>query len=505
MGTKEDITSKAGIAIDAGKGKAVDTECCALVIGLTRKSLPKGAAAELDKAMGGALTKIISGVDAGPELCKTHMIFTKHYPIKPERVILVGIGGDKMVPALEKVRLGFAAAANLCEKLGLKKIVGLLPAGASADFAQAMAEGFGLGAYRWDRFKSDKRKGAESFTVLAENARDFKTTAKAVHVARVLCETVWLARDICNTPGNELHPKAMAEHARALARVTGLDLRILGPKEITEKGMSGILAVSKGSAEEPRFIELEYNGARSKKARPIVLVGKAITFDSGGISLKPVEKMDEMKFDMTGGAVVLGVVAAAKRLGLPLHLVALVPCCENMPGGKAYRPGDVIKFKNGKTVEVISTDAEGRLILADALLRAAELEPRYVVDIATLTLGIKTVLAGMAAGIWGNDDRLVSSLVKAGEATSERLWKFPMWPVFDDLIEGDTADLKNSGGRDGSSITATRFLSHFTSYPWAHIDIAGTAWVDKDQGYLQKGGTAFGARLLIQWLSGLKA
>jgi len=505
MGAKEDITSKVGIAFDARKGRAVDTECCALVIGLTRKALPKGAATELDKAMGGALTKIVSGVDAGPDLCKTHMIFTKHYPIKPERVILVGIGGDEMVPALEKVRLGFATAANMCEKLGLKKIVGLLPAGASAEVARAMAEGFGLGAYRWDRFRSDKRKGAESFTVLAENAKDLRTAAKAIDVSRVLCETVWLARDLCNTPGNELHPKAMAEHARTLAKANGLDLRILGPKEIAEKGMCGLLTVSKGSAEEPRFIELEYNGARSKNARPIVLVGKAITFDSGGLSLKPVEKMDEMKFDMTGGAVVLGVVAAAKRLGLPLHLVALVPCCENMPGGRAYRPGDVITFSNKKSVEVISTDAEGRLILADALLRAAELGPRYVVDIATLTMGIKTVLAGMAAGVWGTDDGLVAALVRAGETTQERLWKFPMWPVFDDLIEGDTADLKNSGGREGSSITATRFLYHFTSYPWAHIDIAGTAWVDKDRGYLQKGGTAFGVRLFIQWLSGLKA
>jgi leucyl aminopeptidase len=505
MGPKGSISSKGSIAIEAMKARAVDTECCALVIGLARKSLPTGSAVELDKAMGGALSRIVSGVDAGPELGKTHLVFTKHYPIKPERIILVGIGGEEKVPALEKVRVGFAAAARLCEQAGLKKVVGLLPPGASSDVAQATAEGFVLGAYRWDRFKADKRKGADSFTMIAENARDLKNAAKGIDVARVICDTVWLVRDLSNMPGNEMHPRGLAEAARALAAAAGIDVRVLGPKEIAEKGMTGLLTVSKGSAEEPRFIEVEYNGARAKNARPIVLVGKAITFDSGGISLKPVDKMDEMKFDMSGGAVVMGVVAAAKRLGLPLHLVGLVPCCENMPGGRAYRPGDVITFKNKRTVEVISTDAEGRLILADALLRAAELVPRCVVDIATLTMGIKVVLAGMAAGVWGNDDRLVSGLVRAGEATNERLWRFPLWPVFDELIEGDTADIKNSGGRDGGSITASRFLSNFVSYPWAHIDIAGTAWVDKDRGYLTKGGTAYGARLFIQWLRGLKA
>jgi leucyl aminopeptidase len=505
MGPKDSRASKGSIAIEAVKARAVDTECCALVIGLARKSLPKGSAVELDKAMGGALSRIVSGVDAGPELGKTHMIFTKHYPIKPERIILVGIGGEEKVPALEKVRLGFAAAAKLCEQAGLKKVAGLLPPEASSDVAQAMVEGFVLGAYHWDRFKAKKRKGAESFTVLAENAMDLRPAAKGIDAARVICDTVWFVRDLSNMPGNEMHPKDLAAAAMALAKATDIKARILGPKEIAEKGMNGILTVSKGSAEEPRFIELEYNGARSKNARPIVLVGKAITFDSGGISLKPVDKMDEMKFDMSGGAVVMGVVAAAKRFGLPLNLVGLIPCSENMPGGRAYRPGDVITYKNGKTVEVISTDAEGRLILADALLRAAELVPRCVVDIATLTMGIKVVLAGMAAGVWGNDDGLVSNLVRAGEATNERLWRFPLWPVFDELIEGDTADIKNSGGRDGGSITASRFLSNFISYPWAHIDIAGTAWVDKDHGYLTKGGTAFGVRLFIQWLRGLKA
>jgi len=505
MDPKDILNGKVNIVIRAKKANSVDTECCALVIGLTKKALPKGSATELDKTMGGALSKIVAGIDAGPELGKTHMIFTKNYPIKPERIILVGIGGDQKVAALEKVRVGFAAAATLCENIGLKNIVGLLHPGGSAEVAQAMAEGFVLGAYRWDCFKAKKRKGAASFDVLAENSKDLKNAAKGCEIAKIISEAVWLARDLGNTPGNEMTPRVLAEVAQTVGKTYGISVRVLGPKEIAEKKMYGIMAVNKGSVEEPRFIELEYNGSRSKKSKPIVLVGKAITFDSGGISIKPVDKMDEMKFDMAGGAAVLGTLVAAKRLGLPHHIIGLIPCAENLPDGKAYKPGDVLRYKNGKTVEIMTTDAEGRLILADALLRAAELEPRFVVDIATLTMGIKTFLAGMAAGVWGNDDGLVSGLLRAGEATNERLWKFPLWPVYDELLEGDTADLKNSGGRDGGSITASRFLWNFTSYPWAHLDIAGTAWTEKGKGYVPKGGTAFGTRLFIQWLRDLRA
>ncbi len=505
MEPKDIFTGSVNIAIGAKKAKAVETQCCALVIGLSKKALPKGSATELDKAMGGALSKIVSGIDAGPELGKIYMVFSKNYPIKPERIILVGIGGDQKISALEKVRVGFATAANLCENIGLQNIVGLLPPGGPADVAQAMAEGFVLGAYRWDSFKAKKRKGATSFDVLAENAKDLKIAVKGCETAKIIAGAVWLARDLGNTPGNEMTPRVLAEVAQTVGKTYGFSVKVLGPKEIAEKKMYGIMAVNKGSAEEPRFIELEYNGSRSKKSKPIVLVGKAITFDSGGISLKPTDKMDEMKFDMAGGAAVLGAVMAAKRFGLPHHIIGLIPCAENLPDGKAYKPGDVLRFSNNKTVEILSTDAEGRLILADALLRAAELEPRFVVDIATLTMGIKTFLAGMAAGVWGNDDALVSGLVRAGEATNERLWKFPLWPVFDELLEGDTADLKNSGGRDGGSITASRFLWNFTSYPWAHLDIAGTAWTEKAKGYVPKGGTAFGTRLFIQWLRDLRA
>lgn len=505
MEPKDILTMSVRMTIGAKKAKAIDTEGCALVIGLSKKGLPKGSAAELDKAMGGALSKIVSGIDAGPELGKTHLVFTKSYPIKPERIILVGIGGNQKVSALEKVRIGFATAANLCEKAGLKNIVGLLPPGSSAEVAQAMAEGFALGAYQWDSYKAEKRKGATSFDVLVENAKDLKSAEKGCKTAQIIVEAVWLVRDLGNTPGNDMTPKVLGEAAQAVGKKYGFSVKVLGPKEIAQQNMQGILAVSKGSVEEPRFLELEYNGSRSKKSKPIVLVGKAITFDTGGIDLKSFELMDGMKFDMVGGAAVLGTVMAAKRLGLPHHIIGLIPCCENMPDAKAYKPGDVLRYSNGKTVEIFSTDAEGRLILADALLRAAELDPRFVVDIATLTGGMKTLFAGFASGILGNQEGLISGLVRAGEVTNERLWKLPLWPEFDELIESDTADLRNSCGKYGGSISAARFLLNFTSYPWAHIDIAGTGWADKRMGYLAKGGTAVGTRLFIQWLKDLRA
>jgi leucyl aminopeptidase len=212
-----------------------------------------------------------------------------------------------------------------------------------------------------------------------------------------------------------------------------------------------------------------------------------------------------MKYDMAGGATVLATVTAAARLKLPLRIIGLIPSSENMPDGKAYKPGDVIEYKNGRTAEIISTDAEGRLILADALLRAGELDPAMVIDIATLTGGVKVALAKVAAGLLGNDDRLVNGLIKAGKESHERLWRLPLWPEYNELIKGDTADIKNSGGREGSTCTAAAFLNNFVSYPWAHVDIAGMGWTPIGKGYLQKGATGFGVRVFMQWLRSQRA
>jgi leucyl aminopeptidase len=496
-----------GIVVDVEKGKAVDKECCGLVIGINRSGLPKGMARELDKALDGTLSSIVAGIDVGPEPGKIHMMFTKHLPIMPERIILTGVGKSGKRARMDEVRQGMAVATNLVEKKGLKEIVAVFPPGGSVELARTMVEGFVIGSYRWDRYKGKKRNGARSFTLLVENAKDLKNAAKGAEAGKVASESVWMVRDLANTPGNELTPMLFEELIGKVAKASGVTFRSFGPKEIKRMEMAGLQAVNRGSGEEPRFFELEYigKGSGGKKARPIVLVGKAVTFDTGGISLKPVANMDQMKYDMSGGATVLGVISAAARLNLPLRIVGLIPCTDNMPGGMAYKPGDVIKYRNGRTVEVISTDAEGRLILADALLRAGELEPRYVVDIATLTGGVKIALARKAAAVLGNDDRLVNALIKAGMGEAERLWRLPMWDDYGDLIKGDTADIKNSGGREGSTITATMFLSNFVSYPWAHIDIAGMGWTERARGYIQKGSVGFGVRMFIQWLSGLRS
>lgn len=492
------------IDVRVEKGGAIEKECCALVVGISGKGLPN-VAKELDKAVDGALSRIVGGEDVGSDPGKGHLMFSKHLPIKPERIILIGVGkGGGKNKALENLRQGYAAAAAMCENRGLKHIVGLLPPNISADTVQAMVEAFVIGAYRWDTYKRRKRKGAESFTVLVSNAKDKRTAEKAAHAGRVVSESTCMVRDLANCPSNDLRPKDLAKLAEALGKEYGFKVNILGKKEIEKAEMHGLLAVSRGSAEEPRFIELEWNGTRSKKTRPIVFVGKAITFDTGGISIKPVANMDQMKYDMAGGATVLGTITAAARSKLPLRIIGLIPSSENMPDGKAYKPGDVIEYKNGRTVEIISTDAEGRLILADGLLRAGELDPTYVIDTATLTGGVKVALAKIAAGILGNDDRLVNGLIKAGGETHERLWRLPLWPEYNDLIKGDTADIKNSGGREGSTCTAAALLNNFVSYPWAHVDIAGMGWSPSGKGYLQKGATGFGVRLFMQWLRSQK-
>jgi leucyl aminopeptidase len=265
-------------------------------------------------------------------------------------------------------------------------------------------------------------------------------------------------------------------------------------------GMGALLGVARGSHEPPKFIILEYRGA-ARSERPIVLVGKTVTFDSGGISLKPAENMEQMKADMTGGAAVLAAIRAAARLRLPLNIVGLIPATENMPGGRATKPGDILTSLSGKTIEVINTDAEGRLILADALTYAARYKPEVLVDIATLTGACVVALGNHAIGVLGNDERLIGELKDAGEHCGERAWQLPLWEEYFEQIKSDVADVKNTGGRPGGTITAAAFLSKFVGdATWAHLDIASTDWSDRERAYLPKGATGVGTRLLIQFL-----
>jgi leucyl aminopeptidase len=295
-------------------------------------------------------------------------------------------------------------------------------------------------------------------------------------------------------------PSIMAQKAREIARRKNVSCQVLDKDKMKEMGMNALLAVASGSNEDPKFIILEYAGGK-KSAAPVVLVGKGLTFDSGGISLKPADKMDEMKTDMSGGAAVMGVIMAAADLQLPLNITALIPSTENMPSGNASKPGDIIKSYSGKTIEILNTDAEGRLILADALAYASEFKPAVVIDVATLTGACIVALGEDVIGMLGTDDKLKKEIERAAQTTGELVWELPLWERYHELIKSDIADYKNSGGRTAGTITAAAFLSKFVGdSPWVHLDIAGPAWISKDKTYIPKGASGVAVRLLVEFL-----
>jgi len=308
-----------------------------------------------------------------------------------------------------------------------------------------------------------------------------------------------MVRDMVNSPSADMTPTIIAAKARELAREFGLKLQVLERSQMEKLGMGALLGVASGSAQPPKFIIIEYRKGGKKPV--IALVGKTITFDSGGISIKPAENMDRMKDDMSGGAAVLGALRTASALKLPLNIVGLLPATENMPSGSAYKPGDVLRTLSGRTIEIMNTDAEGRLILSDALAYACRYKPAVIVDIATLTGACGIALGNEASGMLGTDDTLKRKIREAGEKTGERVWELPLWEEYYDQIKSDIADMKNTGGRAGGVITAAALLSKFVQkYPWVHLDIAATSWTEKDRPYTPKGATGIGMRLLTQFL-----
>jgi leucyl aminopeptidase len=370
--------------------------------------------------------------------------------------------------------------------------------------AQAFAEGIELGAYRFWRYQTglsaEQTFAVEQATVFTKtNAQ----TSVGVAAGQAIARGVTFARDLVNGPGYAMHPPALGEEAVKLGKRLGLKVTVLDMAQLTEQGFGGILAVGKGSEHEPRFIVMEY-GEPKKGTPTICLVGKGLTFDSGGLSLKPADAMETMKSDMGGAAAVYGAMQVAAELKLPLHLVGLVSSAENMPSSNAYRPGDIVKTLSGKTIEVLNTDAEGRIILSDALYYAQRYKPQAIVELSTLTGAIIIALGSHATGMFSTSQELADMLSRAGEASAERVWQFPMWPEYHEMVKSNIADLKNLAGRPAGSITAGTFLAAFVGdYPFVHLDIAGTAWVDRPvKPYDSHGGTGVGVRLLIEFLRG---
>jgi leucyl aminopeptidase len=425
------------------------------------------------------------------------------HPEQPARVLVVGLG-KREESDVERLRLAAAVAAKEAAKLEAGTLAWWLPDSDDDEAtAEAIVTGTILADYRFDRFQSDDPSDPpppriDSLTLLASEG-----VAVAAERARICAEAQNRARDLQSLPSNVATPSFLGRRARELAsHHDGVTTDVLGREEIAAKGMGGLVAVSQGSAEEPKLIVLRYDGGGSGPT--LGLVGKGVTFDTGGISLKPSAAMHEMKMDMSGAAAVLEAVGAIAELELPLNLVAVVPATENMPSGTAIKPGDVITQYNGKTVEINNTDAEGRLILADALAYAVELGAERIVDLATLTGAVLIALGSTYAALISNDDELAAAVERTGETTGELVWRLPLHPEYKQLTKGTVADLTNAAAkRKAGTIYAGSFLEEFVAdTPWAHIDIAGTAW-DVGRPYTGNDASGIGVRLLVELARGL--
>ncbi|HEU4525188.1 MAG TPA: leucyl aminopeptidase [Gemmatimonadales bacterium] len=466
-----------------------------LAIVMSRGGLP-GSLSELDSAAGGSLQRLWSAGDFSGKRDETALI----YPPGPAaRILLVGMGkAEEVSPAA--IRRAASVAAKRMRALGVSQGAVHLPAesrgGVSpAAAGQAIAEGLAQGAWQFLEMKrpgDDRKPPLERVDVLAEE----DAFLEGHRIGAAIGAGQSFARGIQVLPGNLCTPAYLGRVAEELAARHGHAVTVLDKAAIAREKMGGLLAVAQGSEEEPRFIVLEYRGAEGP---PIVLVGKGVTFDTGGISIKPAQSMEDMKYDMSGAAAVLGTFEMLGRLTPRAHVIGLIPSTENMPSGTAVKPGDVITSHLGKTIEVINTDAEGRLILCDALSWARRYHPACVIDIATLTGAIVVALGHVAAGVMGSDDGLVEEVRRAGDRAGERVWPLPLWDEYRDLMKSDIADVKNAGGRPAGSISAGWFLREFVEgYPWAHLDIAGTAYTDREDASRVKGPTGMGVRLFSE-------
>ena len=369
-------------------------------------------------------------------------------------------------------------------------------------YYQTFVEGILLGNYTFNKYKADKKKPADlNIFFYADNQ---KTLNQSISTAVILMEGVNFTKDLQNEPGSVLTPAVLAKRIQSTLPAYGVEVTILNEKEIKKRKMGGLLAVGSGSINPPRFIIMEYKGAgKNKKSKTVALVGKGVTFDSGGISLKPANNMGEMKADMSGAAVVAGTILAAAKAKLPVNILGVIPSAENMPSGSSMRPGDIVVTASGKSIEVDNTDAEGRMILSDALDYTCRQKPDVIIDLATLTGACVVALGEFAAGLFTKDDKLADTLYKKGLDTYDRLWRLPMWDDYNDLIKSDVADVKNVGGRWGGAITAAKFLEKFVdkNISWAHLDIAGPAMANNFNNYTKKYMTGFGVRLLFDFLA----
>jgi leucyl aminopeptidase len=499
------------ISVRGGAAERVVAD--ALVLGIFEGTQrPQGAAQAVDKAAGGAIRDVIKSGDFTGKAGQTVVL----YPAKGKhtRVILVGLGSEKDLNA-ERVRQAAGSAATRARGMGLKTLASVVHGAGKggldpAEAAQAVVEGSILGNYVFGHYLTqdkDRKRQVQTLTIVEADKAKLADVTRGAKRGQEIANSVVLTRNLASHPGQDMTPADMAAAAREIAGTSPLlKATIFGPAELKRMKMGALLGVGRGSTQPPRFIVVDYK-PKGRIHKTVCFVGKGITFDTGGISLKPAENMEKMKYDMSGGAAVLGTMHALGRLRPSgIRVIGMVSAAENMPGGNALKPGDVVTASNGMTIEVNNTDAEGRLVLADGLAYAHRFKPDAVLDMATLTGAVVIALGSQCAGIMSNDDSLRQFVIDSGERTGERLWPLPTWPEYKELLRSDVADMKNSAGREAGTIAGAMFLAQFADgYPWCHLDIAGVAWNDRDRPYGPKGSAGFGVRLLIDFVERMAA
>ena len=456
----------------------------------------------IEQALGGRIREVINLGDFTGKHKTTSWLYTNGTIAAP-RLLLVGLG-EKHDLTVEKVREAAGTAAKAIRDMGLSTAAIPIPIEATPEMIQAAAEASLLSLYQFNEHKTaiaddDKKKQLESITFLVENKQIQATVETAVQRGQTIANGTLLARDLSNQPANHLTPTQLAEKAQSVAEASGLNCEIFDKATLEEKGFRTLLAVAQGSVEEPRFIILEYT-PDGEEQDPVVIVGKGITFDTGGISLKEGKDMHEMKHDMSGAAAVISAMKVIGQLKPNVRVIGVIPVTENMPSGTAVKPGDVITSYGGKTIEILNTDAEGRLVLADALgWVAQQYNPKGVVDLATLTGAVIICLGHIAAGAMGTDPELMAKVKSAAEKTHERVWELPLWDDYDEGVKSKVADVQNIGDGGAGTIAGGAFLKKFAEgYPWVHLDIAGMAWGMKGGSYIPEGASGYGVRLLVQ-------
>jgi leucyl aminopeptidase len=473
-----------------------------VAVGVFESRKLSAPADQLDKAARGHIRALLRSGDMEGKLRSTRLLY-RVPGVAAERVLLVGLGREKEFGEKE-FRVAAGAATRALLDTGAPDAAmyfsDLPIAGRDAEWkAQQIAVAADEAAYRFEQMKSKKADGRplKRIAIATSSKRDTAIMERGLRTGGAIAAGVSLARDLGNLPSNVCTPTYLADAAVKMAREWKIGVEVLEQKDMEKLGMGALLSVARGSRQPPKLVVLQYAGA-AKKDKPIVLVGKGITFDTGGISIKPAAEMDEMKFDMCGAASVLGTLRAVAELKLKLNVVGLVPTTENMPGGNATKPGDIVTSLSGQTVEILNTDAEGRLILCDALTYAERFEPQAVVDVATLTGACVIALGHVCSGLFANKDALARELIAAGADAWDRIWRLPLWDDYQEQLKSNFADFANIGGRAGGAITAACFLARFTrKFDWAHLDIAGTAWKSGKE----KGATGRPVPLLVSFLA----